>query len=321
MSLDRYAGNPILTRQDIPEVTSRMRDVSSVFNPGAARLADETILLLRVQTRGRETILMTARSDDGEHFTVEPRVAEFPGMEQIAKPVYHVYDPRITPLDGAFAITLALDTYDGCLMGIARTSDFHTFEFLGVTSDMETRNGVLFPEKIGGYYARLDRPNRMQPTGGPPTGNEIMFSLSDDLIQWKPVGAVMKGRPRYWDERIGSGPPPVKTRHGWLHIYHGVATHFASASIYQAGVVLLDLDDPSRVIAQGRSNILEPRESYELIGQVPNVVFPSGMTVDRQDKDGAAPDNARVNLYYGGADTCVCLATTTVGDLVGACNE
>jgi beta-1,4-mannooligosaccharide/beta-1,4-mannosyl-N-acetylglucosamine phosphorylase len=130
----------------------------------------------------------------------------------------------------------------------------------------------------------------------------------------------MSGRPRYWDELIGSGPPPVKTQAGWLHIYHGVARHFG-AGIYQAGVVLLDLENPARVIARSRNNFLEPRELYEVVGQVPNVVFPTGMIVDDVDGQGYAAPTATVRVYYGAADTCVGLALTTVDELLAACHD
>ena len=132
---------------------------------------------------------------------------------------------------------------------------------------------------------------------------------------------MIDGRFHYWDEFIGSGPPPVKTRRGWLHVYHGVAGHFGSSNIYQAGVVLLDLDDPSRVIGRSRCNILEPREPYELTGQVPNVVFPSGMIVESCDAEGFALPESPVNIYYGAADTVVGLATATVQDLCTAASE
>jgi len=317
----RSARNPILSRSDVPEVAPRLRDVTSVFNPGAVRVGDETVLVVRVQTRGRETVLMVARGRDGGDFAVEPFIVELPGIEAVGETIYHVYDPRITPIDGDYYLTLALDTYDECRMGFARTRDFASFEFLGVTDDGDVRNGVLFPEKIGGRFARLSRPNRIQPNGGPPTGDEIVYSQSDDLLHWDTPVPVMKGRPRYWDERIGSGPPPIRTKDGWLHVYHGIATHFGSVNIYQAGVVLLAPDDPTRVVARGRDNVLEPREPFELVGQVPNVVFPSGMTVERADAAGFAPRDAVVHLYYGAADTCVCAATSTVARLVDACRE
>ena len=131
----------------------------------------------------------------------------------------------------------------------------------------------------------------------------------------------MSGRPHYWDELIGSGPPPIKTREGWLHMYHGVATHFASANIYQAGVVLLDLDDPTSVISRSTDNILEPRELYEMVGQVPNVVFPSGIIVEEFDDEGFAKPGSLVRIYYGAADTCIGLATTTIGELIEAARQ
>ncbi|MEJ2721872.1 MAG: glycosidase, partial [bacterium] len=168
---------------------------------------------------------------------------------------------------------------------------------------------------------RLDRPNQDFARFGPATGFEIAIAISEDLLTWEPRGTVFSGRFHYWDELIGSGPPPVKTRAGWLHVYHGVATHFGSSNIYQAGVVLLELDDPSIVVARGRNNILEPREPYELIGQVPNVVFPTGMIVESYDADGFARPQSRVLLYYGAADTCVCLATSTVQELIDACGD
>ena len=106
-----------------------------------------------------------------------------------------------------------------------------------------------------------------------------------------------------------------------MHIYHGVAGHFGSANIYQAGVILLDLADPQKVLGRCRCNILEPREIWELAGQVPNVVFPSGMIVERYDADGFALPESEVKVYYGAADTVVGLATSTVQELIDAALE
>jgi len=115
-----------------------------------------------------------------------------------------------------------------------------------------------------------------------------------------------------------SCPTPVKTRAGWLALYHGVATHFASANIYQAGVMLLDLQNPCKLLARSRYNILEPRESWELTGQVPNVVFPSGLVVEAYDDQGFARFDSPFRLYYGAADTAVGLVTGRVADLIEA---
>ena len=321
MTLLRHPGNPILTRADIPPVLPDFTDVTSVFNPAAAKVGDRTLLMLRVQSRGRRTALVMAESEDGVRFTVTSGPVRLRGIERVAENLHHIYDARITLLEGAWYVMFAADTDGGCRLGVARTADFERFELVGLGSHPDIRNGVLFPEKIGGRYARLDRPNLAQIGGGVASGEEIWLSTSDDLLEWRPESPVMRGRWHYWDERIGSGPPPVRTAEGWLHVYHGVATHFASASVYQAGAVLLDIEDPSRVLARSRNNILEPREMYEMIGQVPNVVFPSGMIVDRFDAAGVADPDSPVRIYYGAADTCVGLATTTMRDLVAACDE
>jgi beta-1,4-mannooligosaccharide/beta-1,4-mannosyl-N-acetylglucosamine phosphorylase len=321
VSLRRHPRNPILTRADVPDVPPRLTDATSVFNPGAIKVGDRYHLLLRVQARSRETHLMAADSSDGVEFRVRPEIVNLDGIERVAGRVYHVYDARITPLDGTHYVMVALDMDGSCQLGLARTDDFRDFAFLGIASNEDIRNGVLFPEKVGGRYLRLDRPNKARLEGGPTSGNTIWLSASDDLLHWTPVGPVAAGRFHYWDELIGSGPPPIKTREGWLHVYHGVATHFASASVYQAGVMLLDLRDPSRVLGRCPANILEPREIYELAGQVPNVVFPSGMVVESVDAEGFARPASEVKIYYGAADTVVGLATGTVEDLLTAALE
>jgi beta-1,4-mannooligosaccharide/beta-1,4-mannosyl-N-acetylglucosamine phosphorylase len=317
----RHPGNPILTRDDIPDIPPLLTDATSVFNPGAAKDGGITYLLLRVQARSRETFMVAAESADGFRFVVRPEIVEMKGIESVREKVYHAYDARITRLDGAHYVMFAMDMDSGCQLGLARTADFKEFRFLGVTSTDDVRNGVLFPEKVGGLYLRLERPNKAKLESGPTTGTEIWLSGSDDLLVWRRLGPVMGGRFHYWDEYIGSGPPPVKTRRGWLHIYHGVATHFGSANIYQAGVALLDLADPAKVIGRSRGNVLEPREPYEMCGQVPNVVFPSGMVVDEVDAEGYALPSSPVKIYYGAADTAVGLAVTTVGELLDAASE
>jgi predicted GH43/DUF377 family glycosyl hydrolase len=321
VALTRSPENPILTRADIPDVPPKIVDATSVFNPGAVLHEGRYLLMLRVQTRGRETFFMAAQSDDGTHFEVSPRIVPIRGIDRVGGTVYHSYDPRITKIGDVFYVMFAMDTDAGCRLGLARTTDFETVDFVGTSGEIDIRNGVLFPERIGGSYMRLDRPNRVSFETGVTSGDEIVLSRSDDLLDWRPVAPVMSGRPHYWDELIGPGPPPIKTREGWLLVYHGVATHLACACIYQAGVALLALDDPSKVLARSRDNILEPREPYEIAGQVANVVFPSGMIVERYDEQGFADPDSRARVYYGAADTSVGLATATVGDLLAACND
>ncbi|MFN2370849.1 MAG: hypothetical protein ABR506_06790 [Candidatus Krumholzibacteriia bacterium] len=311
-------GLPLLTRADLPAMPPEIIDPTSVFNPGAATVDSATVLLLRVQTRGRRTYLVPARLTEGPAVACAGRPSELRGLASLDLEVFHVYDPRLTVLDGRLLVVTALDTDHGGRLALwhaagdrgAGFAGLERLELIGLVARQDTRNGVLFPARIGGRYALLERPNRAAPPGGPPTGSVITLQVSDDLERWEPAGEVMAGRPRYWDELIGAGPPPVPTARGWLLVYHGVATHFAAANVYQAGCALLDRDDPTRVLARGGDNVLEPREPWELTGQVPNVVFPSGLVVAA---DGTA------HLFYGAADTCVGLLATTLDELVAAC--
>ncbi|MDZ4121341.1 MAG: hypothetical protein U1C33_02905, partial [Candidatus Cloacimonadaceae bacterium] len=194
--------------------------------------------------------------------------------------------------------------------------------FQGLVSSADVRNGILFPQKFDDCYLRFERPNRTSLENGVKTGTSIVCSTSKDLFTWEEKAVVMQGRPHFWDELIGSGPPPIKTHAGWLHIYHGVATHFGSSNIYQAGVALHDLNEPWKVLARGKYNILEPRENYELCGQVPNVIFPTALWVHPHNADNhilksdVATPESKVYLYYGAADTSVCMAETTIATLL-----
>ena len=317
----RHPKNPILTRDDIPDVAPWLVDATSVFNPGAIKFRDQYLLMLRVQARSRETFLMMAESTDGVDFKVRPEIVEFRGFESVREKVFHIYDARITQIEEAWYVMFAMDMEDGCQLGIGKTQDFKEFGFIGIASNEDIRNGVLFPERINGRYMRLDRPNKARHEGGPTSGSSIWLSQSENLIDWTPVAPVIHGRFHYWDEYIGSGPPPVKTREGWLHVYHGVAGHFGSANIYQGGVMLLDLHDPSKVIGRCRHNILEPREIWELTGQVPNVCFPSGWVVEEVDDEGYADTGSEVKIYYGAADTAVGLYITNIAELIEATRE
>ena len=314
--MKRHPKSPILTRADIPDIHPQLVDATSVFNPGAIKFGNKYLLMLRVQSRSRETFMVMAESDNGIDFKVENKIVDFKGIEKVKEKIYHIYDARISRIEGTYYIMFAMDMDGGCQLGLGKTDDFKNFEFLGITSNEDIRNGVLFPEKVNGNYLRMDRPNKSRHVNGTSSGSTIWLSKSDDLLNWKPVAPLIDGRFHYWDEFIGSGPAPIKTRKGWLHIYHGVAGHFGSSNIYQAGVMLLDLNDPTKVLSRSWCNILEPRELYELVGQVPNVVFPSGMIVMEYDNEGFAKPESEVYVYYGAADTCVGLAVTTINELL-----
>ena len=335
MIFNRHGDVPLLTRLDIPAMPPDIVDPSSVFNPGAVEKGGKTYLLLRVQTRGRRTYTVPARGD-GFKFKLAKHPVQYSGLDKIEDPetgipliIHHIYDARITRLEDRLVVVTAVDTDQGCRLAVweavgkpqAGFAGLNQLELIGFNFSRDTRNGVLFPEKIDGRYLMLDRPHDRRAGGGPLTGWGIVLSVSDDLVDWEDLGSIMTGRPHYWDELIGSGPPPIKTREGWLHIYHGVATHFLGSNIYQAGAVLLDLEDPRRVLGRTRDNILEPRMIWEMMGQVPNVVFPGGMVATKTDDEGFALTSSELRLYYGAADTAVGLAIATVADVVAACDK
>jgi beta-1,4-mannooligosaccharide/beta-1,4-mannosyl-N-acetylglucosamine phosphorylase len=315
----RYKNNPVVKNSDIPNIKPNLIDATSVFNPGAIKFGNKYLLMLRVQNRGRRTFFVMAESEDGLKYNVENKIVELEGLENLGGKLYHMYDPRITKIENEYFIMFAMDIDNYCSLGLAKTNDFQKFNFLGVVSEKNVRNGVLFPEKINGEYYRFERPNTAQIEGGPLTGNSIVVSKSKDILNWERIAIVAEGNKFYWDEMVGSSTPPIKTKKGWIHTYHGIAMHYAP--IYQMGVMLHDLENPAKVISRGTQNILEPREIYELAGQVPNVVFPTGIIVEEFDTEGFAKENSEVKIYYGAADTSVCLVTTTVEELIHHCFE
>ena len=244
MPLRRDPDNPLLTPADIPAFRPDLVDVTSVFNPGAARWRGRELLLLRVQTRGRTTVLLPAeRTPTAASKSDERSDRSFdsarPAARARLRPAPDSHRRRALRGHG-LRLRRRLPPAHRAHRRFRDTGNWSVS-----TPDGDRRNGVLFPERVGGRYLRLRAAQHAVARGRarrPATPSSC--AASDDLITWEEVGPVMAGRPGRWDELIGSGPPPVKTREGWLHLYHGVATHFAAANIYQAGVVLLDLDDP-----------------------------------------------------------------------------
>jgi predicted GH43/DUF377 family glycosyl hydrolase len=296
----RYEGNPILTIDDMPVYCN------SVFNPGAIKFSDRYLLFLRVEDNDRISHFRVATSKDGVHFEVWKDPANIPGGPGYDLYETNRYDGRISLLDGWYYIMFCSEADFGCRLGLIRSKDFVHYERLPFASETEQRNGVLFPEKIDGLYARLDRPLNQY------GGGDMWISYSPDLTFWGKSSLIMRTRWHCWDEeKLGPAAVPIKTKEGWLCIYHGVR-HNASTRIYKLGVCLLDLKDPSRVIARSRYSILGPKEIYERTGDVPNAVFCNGAIVE---------DDGEVKIYYGAADQVVCLATTTVKELIWACYE
>ena len=193
--------------------------------------------------------------------------------------------------------------YHGPTIGVGYTLDFETFYQMENAFLPFNRNGVLFPRRINGKYAMLSRPSD---NGHTPFG-DIYYSESPDMVHWGRHRYVMGTRGGWQSTKIGAGPTPIETSEGWLLIYHGVLTS-CNGFVYSFGAALLDLDQPWKVIARGEPYLLAPQAPYERTGDVPNVAFPCATLVD-----GAT---GRLAIYYGGADTVVCLAFAYVDDVV-----
>jgi beta-1,4-mannooligosaccharide/beta-1,4-mannosyl-N-acetylglucosamine phosphorylase len=215
------------------------------------------------------------------------------------------YDPRLCKIENKYYI-IWCNGYYGPTIGIAETEDFKTFTQLENAFLPFNRNGVLFPRKIQGLYGMLSRPSGPGHNGF----GDIFYSASPDLSFWGKHRMVMeRGYSRWQRLKIGAGPVPIETSEGWLMIYHGVMDT-CNGFVYSAGVALLDLDEPWKVITQKTAPILWPEVDYETVGHVPNVVFPCATLCDAS--------TGRIAMYYGAADTHIAVAYTTVDILIGA---
>jgi predicted GH43/DUF377 family glycosyl hydrolase len=300
---ERHPRNPILTAADWPY------PVNGVFNPAAADVAGETVLLARVEDLRGISHLTVARSANGvDGWKVDPEPLLAPD-EETPSEQWGFEDARVVWVDELERWVITCTAYGpaGPAVFLATTEDFTTVERYGVVRHPEDKNAALLPHRIDGRWVLLHRP-KTEYGGG---HGEILLSRSDDLVSWSAPEQVLQPRAgAWWDSlRIGIGPPPIRTDHGWLLIYHGVKETIAG-DIYRVGLVLLDLEEPTQVIRRLPVWILGPLEPYERIGDVPNVVFPCGLLHDRVSDE--------VRLYYGAADSSICLATSRLADLLDA---
>jgi predicted GH43/DUF377 family glycosyl hydrolase len=293
----RHPQNPILTSLDWPY------PVNAVFNCGATTLPDGvTLLLCRVEDRTGRSHLCAARSQDGvtgREIDTAPTLV--PDPERFPEELWGIEDPRITYVEELRKYVVAYTSYSrgGPGVSLALTEDFRSFERFGVVMPPEDKDAALLPRRIGHHWALIHRPVT---TG---QGAHIWISYSPDLRHWGSHRLILRARQGgWWDaDRIGLSPPPIETDRGWLIIYHGVR-RTASGSLYRLGLALFDLHTPERCLLRGDSWIFGPEEPYERQGDVANVVFPCGYIL--------APDGDTLKLYYGGADTCIALATASV---------
>jgi predicted GH43/DUF377 family glycosyl hydrolase len=298
----RYAHNPILTKRQIPYA------VETVHNAAVVKHDGEYIMLFRSHLRTGRSIIGLARSPDGFNFTADAQPFLVPERDGpfAAYEEFGVEDPRVTRLEDCYVITYSAYSRSGVRIALARTKDFAAVERVSLITQADHRNVVLFPEKFNGLYARLDRPHSEI------TPWSIWISYSPDLCFWGTSELLMKPEPYHWDEmKIGPGAPPIKTERGWLSIYHGVFRTMDGA-VYRLGVALHDLQNPAKVIGVSDSWILQPEDPWETTGYVHNVVFTCGAVPE--------PDGT-VKIYWGAADTVMCVGEATVSDLVELCTE
>ena len=340
MTVERFKENPIIRPCDVPPSRDDY-EVVGAFNPAATIFNDEILLLLRVAERPKDKAddeqvapilnpvtgelehfrvqnndpnitdipdsrsfyykdemrltsishLRLARSQDGIHFTVDPKPAVFP---KLAYETFGLEDPRITKIDDLFYITYKVVSENGICTGLLTTTDFVNFERHGIIFCPENIDVVMFPEKINGKYWALTRPvpRYLGPRG-------IWIASSPDAIHWgQHLPLILPEENTFHDGKTGGSCVPIKTDKGWLKIYHGSDTK----DRYSLAAALLQLDDPTKVIARAKIPLMEPEFPYELEGFYGNVVFACG-AIEKDDS---------VIIYYGASDEYTAAAKTTI---------
>ncbi len=340
---NRFFENPIISKTDIKPSHADWV-VECVLNPGVFRYAGKTWLLLRVaerpeQREGRvsfpimdaeggyqilsfdkddpridlsdarmvayagRTYLSTIShlrlmcSDDGVHF-YEPRDVPAAIFGEGPLETYGIEDCRVSLIDGSYYLTYTQVSASGVGVGLMQTSNWCDYRRHGMILPPHNKDCTLFEERIGGQYFCLHRPS-----GISLGGNYIWLASSPDLLHWGRHHCILHTREGWWDSaRVGAGAAPIRTEEGWLEIYHGADHHHR----YCLGAILLDLDDPSKVLARSHHPLLEPVSDYERNGFFGNVVFTNGHVVDGDV----------ITLYYGASDEVICGATFSIQEIL-----
>lgn len=317
----RYnGGEPVLSKKDIPY------DAECIFNAGVTKYRDRYVMVFRNdhgfdgKSSFEKCDIGIAFSDDGIHWDVQDK--PFITAEDMHDPeITRVYDPRLTVIEDRCYICFAVDTKHGIRGGIGVTDDFRSLKVLSLTVP-DNRNMVLFPEKIDGKYVRLERPFPVYSRGGKDRF-DIWMSKSPDLKYWGESELVLGVEDvPFANDKIGPGAPPIKTEAGWLTIFHTVDIDSTRGKNgweekwqkrYCAGVMLLDLKDPSKVIGIYKEPLIAPETEYETEGGFrTNVIFPGAVI---PEEDGS------VKIYYGASDTVECMATADIKDLIALCKN
>jgi len=294
--MERFSDNPIL----LP-IESHVWESRAVFNPGAIYLDGKVHLLYRAMGNDGVSRFGYAASLDG--YSIKERLPN-PVFEPASESEKDgCEDPRLIEIGNQLVMTYTalreyshLQVYQIAATTIAK-EDFikqkwswgqRKLPFPGIRN----KDAVLFPEKVNGRYVML---HRIEP--------DIAIAYSEDLMRWCDISCVMAPQVEGWDNwKIGAAGTPIKINEGWLIIYHGVSVD----RVYSLGIALLDAEHPEQVLYRSKEHILGPKEDYERFGKVPNVVFSCGNVII----------DDRFFLYYGAADSVVCVATTPMNELL-----
>lgn len=251
----------------------------------------------RVQYLTSISYLRLARSQDGRYFTVDKEPFVYPMNKH---EIFGIEDPRITKIDDTFYICFTAVSPHGVGVSMISTKNFIDIEHHGLIFSPENKDVAIFPEKINGKYYALHRPVPNS-IGGP----EVWIAESENLLHWGNHQFLFGLRDNMWDNgRIGAGAVPIKTDRGWLELYHGADKN----NRYCMGAVLLDLENPTKVMARSKKPILEPEAPYEVEGFFGNVVFSCGVLVDGDT----------IKMYYGVADTSIACAELSLQEILNS---
>ena len=293
----RYKGNPILTPENWPY------PANAVFNPAAVKLNTETLLLVRVEDMRGFSHLTVARSADGlTNWQVDPKPT-LEADQSSREEKWGLEDPRIVWLEEQkqFGITYTSFSEGGPVVSLAITKNFRTFARLGALLPPEDKDACLLPRRVRGRFALIHRPIVRGEA-------HMWISFSPDLKHWGDHRPLIRTRSAYWDgHRVGLACQPIETPQGWMVFYHGVRVTTAGA-IYRVGLALLDLEEPWKVLRRSDEWVLGPREFYERVGDVGDVVFPSGAIIQKETN--------QLSLYYGAADCTIAVATANLTDVL-----
>jgi predicted GH43/DUF377 family glycosyl hydrolase len=342
----RFPQNPLLSPKDLKPTVDGLQ-IACLLNPGAFKFEGKTWLLVRVAerpaqseihvsfpilTESGETKIMEIALNDADLIATDARVVRYKGVDYLttlshlrllcsddgvnfyepegyprlfgqgALQTFGIEDCRVTKLEDQFYLTFTAVSDSGVGVGMRTTTDFKTFNNHGMILPPHNKDVAIFEEKINGKYYALHRPSSVD-IGG----NYIWLAESPDGLHWGNHKCIMKTREGHWDSgRVGAGAAPIKTEKGWLEIYHGATKEHR----YCLGAALLDLNDPSKVLARTVDPIMEPTAPYEVTGFFGHVVFTNGHVLE--------DDGDTITMYYGAADEHVCAAHLSIKEIFAA---